>query len=93
MKTQTDLKNNLLKRREIKLIVDSSGNPGFASALNMVAQQIKAPEENIVVKNVKGKFGRDTFLIDAFVYDSVKDKESIEPRVKVKKNADGTVAK
>ncbi len=89
MKVLTDIKNPLLKRREVKLVVDSIGNPGFASAMKLVSEQFKAKEEAIVVNNVKGKFGRDTFLIDAMVYDSKEDKDKIEPKPKVKKVAGG----
>lgn len=82
-----DIKNNLLKRREIKFLIESEANPGFANATKMVADKFKAEEDKIVVKAVKSKFGRKTFLIDAFVYDSIKDKEFIEPKKKVKKAA------
>jgi len=88
MKVLTDTKNTLLKRREIKIIVEATGNPGFEHAKKVVVDKCKASDDVIVVNNVKGKFGRDTFLIDAFVYDSKKDKEMIEPKPKVKK-ADG----
>lgn len=80
-----DNKNSLLKRREVKIIVEAKSNPGFSDAMKMVSEQFKAKEENIVVHNVKGKFGRKTFLIDAFVYDSKEDKERIEPKPKAKK--------
>lgn len=92
MKILTDTKNALLKRREIKIVVEASGNPGFEQARKIVVDKCKASEENIVVNNVKGKFGRDTFLIDAFVYDSVKDKETIEPKPKAKKGEAGAAA-
>ncbi len=84
-----DNKNSLLKRREIKVVVEHKGNPGFGNALKMVSEQFKAQEENIVVNNVKGKFGRDTFLIGAFIYDSKEDKDKIEPKPKVKKAKEG----
>lgn len=38
----SDVKNDLFKRREIKIVVDSSGNPGFANALKIVSEQFKA---------------------------------------------------
>lgn len=84
-----DIKNSLLKRREIKIIIESPSNPGFQYSSKMIAEKYKAPEENVVVKAVKSKFGRNTFLIDAFIYDSVKDKNFIEPKKKEKKKAEG----
>ena len=92
MKVMIDFKNPLLKRREIKVIVESPSNPGFSNALSMISQQFKAKEDAIVVKAVKSKFGRNTFLIDAYIYDSAKDKEFIEPKKKLKKAAPGQEA-
>ncbi|MEK6850500.1 MAG: hypothetical protein AABX85_02915 [Nanoarchaeota archaeon] len=89
MKVITDFRNDLLKRREVKVIVESQSNLGFQNSLSTTAQQFKAKEEVIVVKAVKSKFGRNTFLIEAYIYDSVKDKDSIEPRKKIKKAAPG----
>ena len=84
-----DTKNDLLKRRELKLVINAGKNPGFAESLKTIAEKFKANEENIVVREVKSKFGRDTFLIDAYIYDTVQDKERTEPKKKVKKQAEG----
>jgi len=80
-----DLNNKLLNRREVKIIVNSSSNPGFANATKIIAEQCKAKEELICVKEVKSKFGRDTFLIDAMIYNSLDDKDKIERKPKPKK--------
>lgn len=80
-----DLKNSLMNRREVKLIVESPSNPGFSNAAKMVADECKAKEELIAVKEVKSKFGRNTFLIDAFIYHSLDDKNKTERKPKVKK--------
>lgn len=89
MNTIKDFRNDLLKRRELKLVVNAGKNPGFAEALKNVADKFKAKEENIVVREVKSKFGRDTFLIDAYIYDSAEDKANIEPKKKEKKKEGG----
>ena len=85
-----NLQNKLLNRREVQLVVESASNPGLNGAKKVIGDNFKVGEEMIVVKRIKGKFGRNTFLIDALVYDSVKDKERIEPKIKVKKTAEGT---
>jgi len=87
MKLINDVKNTLLKRRELKAVVQLDKIPTFESSAKMVSEQYKAEEDVIVVKGIKGKFGRNTFLIDAMIYDSVIDKERIEPKKKVKKEA------
>lgn len=87
MKILSDEKNALLNRREIKAIVNAGQNPGFENAVKLVSEQFKSPVENIALKTLKSKFGRDTFLINAMIYDSLKAKESFEPKKKVKKGA------
>lgn len=83
-----DFKNELLNRREVKIIIDAKSNPGFDHGIEIVSKEFKVPRENIAVRNVKGKFGRGTFLIDAFIYENVKDKERIEPKEKIKKGTE-----
>ncbi len=87
MKVISDFKNDLLKRREVKVLVEADSNPGFENAGKQIAEKFKASEEVIAVKGIKSKFGRSTFLISAFIYDSVDDKENIEPKPKVKRAA------
>ena len=85
MDTIKDFRNDLLKRREVKLVVTADKNPGFADATKAIADKFKSNEDVIVVRTLKSKFGRDSFLIDAFIYDSVQDKNIFEPKKKEKK--------
>lgn len=78
-------KNFLINRKEIKVIVKAEKNPNREEASSILEKEFKADKENIVVKGVKGKFGRNTFLISAFIYDSKEDKEKFEPKEKEKK--------
>ncbi len=87
MKIIENKRNDLAKRKEIKVIVSAEKNPGFESSLKSISEHFKSPAENIAMKEIKSKFGRDTFLITAFVYDSVSDKELFEPKKKLKKEA------
>lgn len=80
-----DRHNILLNRKEAKLIVEASKNPSYDEALVIVAKEMKAEPECVVIKNVKGKFGRNTFLVSAFVYKTKEDREQFEPKKKVKK--------
>lgn len=90
MNTIKDTKNSLLNRREVKLLVEHSGNPGLIKAKEIVATHFKSSPEAVAVKNLKSKFGRDTFLLDAYVYDSAEHKQRIEPKLKVKTKAGGS---
>lgn len=84
-----DFKNDLLKRREVKMVVEAESNPGFADAMKVIAEKFKSVEDVIKVNNVKSKFGRNTFLVDSFIYDSLEDRERIEPKPKKKAKAEG----
>jgi ribosomal protein S24E len=82
MKILENKQNFLLNRKEIKLVVTSEKNPSYEEAIAIVGKEIKTVPENIVIKQVKGKFGRDTFLIVAYVYHSADDKVKFEPKAK-----------
>ena len=90
MKVKKDFKNDLMKRREVEVLVTESKTPSFAEMSKKLSEHFKAPEENIMVEKVGGKFGRDTFLIKAGIYDTkeLKD-ESFKRLTKQKKAAPG----
>ena len=87
-----DLKNDLLKRREVKLLIKSDKTPGFTVALDKIAEKFNVNKDFVFVNTVKSKFGRDTFLVDAFVYHSAEDKERLKPKAKVKKSGEAAKA-
>jgi ribosomal protein S24E len=89
MEILKDARNDLLKRREIEAVDNVDSNPGFENSKKNIAEKLKTQEENIVVKNVTGKFGSDDFLINAFIYDSKDEMTKVEPRKKEKKSAAG----
>ncbi len=81
MKILQDKDNFLTNRKEVKVIVEAEKNPSYEDAEKVISKQFNV-KENIVVKKVKGKFGRKTFLISAFIYNSNEDKERFEPKDK-----------
>jgi len=83
MKILEDKNNSLLSRREIKIIVEASKNPSFPEVIKMIAEHFKAQEELIEAKGIKGKFGRNTFLISAFIYKTKEEKDKLEKKKKV----------
>ncbi len=82
MQILEDKENFLMNRREMRVVVEAEKNPSYEQATNMISQEFKADKENIVIKQVKGKFGRNTFLISAFIYKTKEDKERFEPKKK-----------
>jgi ribosomal protein S24E len=84
METIENKENSLLNRREVKVIAEADKNPSFLEAVNIIASEFKVNGENIAIKIIKGKFGRNTFLISDFIYNSKEEKEKFE-KVKGKK--------
>lgn len=80
MKIIEDKNNEVLGRKEVKIIVEAEKNPGLVRASELISSQFKSLGELVVIKKVAGKFGRNTFLIEAFIYKSKEDKEKIEPK-------------
>lgn len=79
--------NLLLKRKEIRFVVEEKSNPGFEKVKNILVEKLKVSPEVIAIKKIKNNFGTREFVVDAFVYSSEKDKLKIEPKVKEKKKA------
>ena len=84
METVEDNNNFLTNRREVKIIVEAEKNPSFEEASDLIVKEFKADKELVVVSGIKGKFGRNTFLIQAVIYKSKEDKENFEGKKEVK---------
>lgn len=84
METIEDKHNFLANRREVKIVVEAEKNPSFDEAINMTAEHFKSEKGNVAIKEIKGKFGRDTFLISSYIYKTKEDMEKFEPKKKVK---------
>ncbi|MDO8508567.1 MAG: hypothetical protein Q7S27_02685 [Nanoarchaeota archaeon] len=82
-----EFRNNLLKRKEVEFFVDAEKNPGIAEMQKQCANHFKVETDTVVVKKLWSNFGSQRFFAEAFVYDSVGDKENGEPKPKVKKEA------
>jgi len=80
-----DRENPLFKRKLVKLIVESKITPSKIESMKIISDKFKVDESKIVIDKVQGKFGRNTFLVEAKIYNSLEDKETIEPKVKEKK--------
>jgi ribosomal protein S24E len=85
MKIQSEFGNDLLKRKEIVVNKAYDSNPGFETVTKEIAAKFKVNEDVIAIRKIGSSFGTDSYLMKAFIYDSVKDKERIEPKKKEKK--------
>lgn len=67
-------KNPFLQREEIVLEITSKAAPSESEA----KQQIGKDEALTVIKKINTNFGRQTFLVEAVIYDNKEAKEKIE---------------
>jgi len=67
-------KNPFLNREEIFIKIKSNSTP----TAEEIKKELKKDEELTVVKKIEGGFGRKTFNVEVFVYDSKKAKDEIE---------------
>ena len=81
--------NKFFNRKEVKIVLQAAKNPGFDDAAAVVAEQLKAAKDSVFVKKIKGKFGRDTFLISAEIYKSKEDRDKQAEKFKKKPAATG----
>lgn len=88
MEIKKDIRNELFKRSEISFKTDSEKNPGFEEMRKKISEQLKKPEENIDVYNIKGNFGLKQFSIDAYVYDSKEDLKKAEQKTQKQRKTD-----
>ena len=81
--------NPLLKRKQVKILVETNKNPSMKEAETLISEKFKVKGEEIAIKEIQGKFGRETFLIKANIYKTKEDKEKTEPKQKGKKKKVG----
>jgi len=94
MEIKKDFKNELLNRREVKVVMEADKNISFPEATKLIADSFKASEEVVLVESIKGKFGMKTFLISASIYNTKEQMEAAKKRAtKVKKTAETGEAK
>lgn len=77
MEVIKDTRNELFKRQELSLVIEENKNPGFAEVRKQISKRVGKPEENIDVRKVEGSFGKKKFNIEAHVYDSKENLDSI----------------
>lgn len=86
MEIKKDFRNELLKRRELIIQLESEKNPGFDETRKKIAEKFAIPEDNIDVLRIKGSFGKEKFLIETNVYDSKEDLEKMKKITSEKKD-------
>jgi len=81
-KITEEKENALFNRKEIKGFIDSEVVPSRIETSKILSEKFKVPWENIKIKKIVGKFGSKTFSVEANIYSSEQDKDSIELKKK-----------
>jgi ribosomal protein S24E len=77
--------NPLFDRKEVSVIVESDVTPKKQELIKAIADKSKAPEYNVVISNVLGKFGSKKIEVEAKIYDSINAREKLEGKAQDKK--------
>ena len=75
-------KNPIFNRREIEVNAVFEISPKIKDAEELIGKKFSADSENVKIKKIKGRFGSNTFVITANIYNSKEDKDKIETKIK-----------
>ena len=84
--------NPLFNRKEIEASISAEVTPDKQAVRKLISEKLSAIPEAIKLKGIHGKFGSKNFTIRANVYDSIEDKEKIEPKSKKEKEEEKKAA-
>jgi len=88
LKITEEKENALFNRKEIKGFIDAEVVPSRTETSKILSEKFKVPWENIKIKKIVGKFGSKTFSVEANIYSSKQDKDSIELKKKKEKESE-----
>ena len=74
--------NALFKRKEIKGSVVSESTPTRLDVSEFLSKKFSVPLEAIKIKGIQGRFGSNEFKIEANIYPSKGDRDSVELKKK-----------
>jgi ribosomal protein S24E len=70
--------NKLLNREEVIIELTSETIPSKIDITKQIAEELKKPEENVVIGKINTNFGNQTFKVSAKVYDDSESKDKYE---------------
>jgi ribosomal protein S24E len=84
IKIISEKENPLFRRKELVLEARNISAPKTADVGALLAEKFSADAGAIKIERIIPRFGSDVFTIQAKIYKTKEDKESIEPKAKVK---------
>ena len=88
IKNIQETENALFKRKEIVAEVESEAVPSNEEVKNALAEKFSVSEDAIKIKKIASKFGSKIFLVDANIYASKEDLNSVEVKTKKEREAE-----
>jgi ribosomal protein S24E len=76
--------NNLMKRKEIQLIVKSEVTPSRNEVIEQICKKLLCKPEVVRIKKIEGAFGVKSFNVDVEIYNTEEDKLCYSPAIKKK---------
>lgn len=77
-----EIDNRLFKRKEILATAEAKITPTYKEVTEFLSKKFSVELGKIKIKKISGKFGSRVFEIIVNIYDSEKDKNSVERRSK-----------
>jgi len=85
--------NPLLHRKELTGMLSFTGaTPSNKQLQEELAKKINAAPDTVAIKNISGTFGGTSAAFEAFIYENKEHHDTIEPKKKEKKTAEGAAA-
>jgi len=81
--------NPFMKRKEVSASLEAMKSPSKEEIKEKLAQQLKSDKELTVIKDVRGSYGNNNFLVKAFIYQDKISMEQTEPKPKTKPGSPG----
>jgi len=78
-------KNPIFDRKEIEVSAIMNITPKIKEAEEFIGKEFSANPENVKIKKIKGRFGSNSFVITANIYNSKEEKDKIETKIKTPK--------
>lgn len=76
--------NKLFNRKEIKFNIEAEITPNHVEVEKFISEKFSVQSEVIKIRGIHGRFGSKIFTITANIYESIENKEDVEPKKKGK---------
>ncbi len=77
--------NPLFNRKELKIEIVADVTPSRLEAGKAIAEKLSVDIDRVSVQRIDGKFGSNSFIVEADVYNSKEDREKVEGKIETPK--------